>query len=59
MLLWLALAAFLIPLIYVLTSSGDAKRSRNRKLDQIQRRLAEKEGRADGDDTANKETDPD
>ncbi len=44
--LWIILAAFLIPLAYLLSQSGQEKRSRQRELDRIERRLAEKEAEA-------------
>ncbi len=44
---WIALAVFLIPLIYMLANNGQQKRARLRKLDQIQRRLAQKEAAKD------------
>ena len=50
MIFWVALAVFLIPLIYCLSSTGDSRRARSRKLDQIQRRLAEKEAEAQSQD---------
>ena len=50
MIFWIALAVFLIPLIYFLSSTGDSRRARSRKLDQIQRRLAEKEAEAQSQD---------
>lgn len=50
MVFWVALAVFLIPLIYFLSSTSDSRRARSRKLDQIQRRLAEKEAEAQSQD---------
>ncbi len=44
--LWIALVVFLLPLVYVLLEHSLEKRARNQKLDQIQRRLAEKEAEA-------------
>ena len=43
MLIWMALAAFLIPLIYIITSSREAKRKYERELAEIQRKIAAKE----------------
>ncbi len=40
---WVLLAAFFIPLMYLLRSKGSEKKARARKLELIQRRLAEKE----------------
>ena len=50
MIFWIALAVFLIPLIYLIATTSDNRRARSRKLDRIQRRLAEKEAEAQSQD---------
>jgi len=42
MLLWIGLAVFVLPLFYVLSRGSRESRVRNRELERIQRRLAEK-----------------
>ena len=44
MLFWMALVVFGIPLVYMLAHHGETKRRRQRELERIQKRLAEKEG---------------
>ena len=40
---WVLMAAFFIPLMYILNSKGSEKKARARELDLVRRRLAEKE----------------
>ena len=49
MLAWVALAAFLLPLIHFLLKRKNVKHERKRKLELIQRRLAQKEQRSTGE----------
>jgi hypothetical protein len=43
LILWIGLAAFLLPLIFILSTGRSEKKARAHELDRIQRRLAEKE----------------
>ena len=48
MLIWLALVVFGTPLVYMLAQNSETKRKRQRDLERIQKRLAEKEQEASG-----------
>ena len=43
MIFWLALGAFLIPLIYLLATAGRERSSHKRQLERVQRQIAARE----------------
>ncbi len=46
---WIALVVFGIPLVYMIAQHFETKRNRERQLEQIERRLAEKEAESGSD----------